>query len=208
MNDQDCAHLVMSYLGLKKFHELTIEEHDIVLRVIDCIKENPIQAKLIYDYIDSKDEGGNGDVFSYILDVCGELDVNVDEHIYDLDTCDDNPHAFTILDTPTSSNCCKANIFLNDGENGWCKGEGITNNQRQFLTSLNVKCVRWCKRIDTHCVPKDMIYQKVSSIATIESTSLSETGKEMTAMFISFAALMAVTVGGSIKGPMRTTTQK
>lgn len=200
MNSQDSVQLIMMGLGEKELHELTQEESKIVQIVIDSINDNPCKAKILYDYIRDKKENvvSEHNIYGNIVSACERMNMEIDDEIFILQANEDDWKSFEVLDMPSSNNCAKANIYIqNEGEEEWCHGEGITSDQRLFLNSHNIKYIKWCVPINGEYVPVTSNYKKVSLIPTTDSKHKKESGKEAAMLGVSLATLLALTIGNS-----------
>lgn len=194
MKVRDCVQIVMGGLGESMIYDLTLEEYDIVEKVVQHIKRDPLSAKRLFDFIDETVQDiSEYSVYGRIMQTCEEIDYEIDDDIYILEASPENSRSFDIVQT-AGENCHKCNIYLPEDEDAaWCKGTGITKQQRQFLYSLGIQYIKWCMPVNGSYLPIDVNYTKISGMVLAEDDC--EQKREVAAALTTFAALTAIMIG-------------
>lgn len=205
---KSCVQLIMTGLGEKEISDLNILEEEIVAVVLKFIKEKPLVAKHLFDYIDKcNTEISQTCVNQAIIDQCQnyEKEIEIDEDSFILEANEDNWKSFEIIQNRNNNLINKANILLpfddiNDQNlPGWCVGAGITKEQREFLNSLKIQYVKWCVPIEGNYIPINKSYKLVSTMVLVDSKDKKIEQKEIVIAMASLAALVGITLGSKSK---------
>ena len=195
----------MAGLGEKRIEDLTSEEYDIFTTILDHIKINPVAAKALFDFIEENyPEESEQSLFNLVLEACQNIEIELDHDNFILEASEDNWRSFDILQTASCNSCLRANIYLpanqdldeNSNDHGWCRGEGVTKEQREFLSSLGIQYIKWCKPVGGSYLPTSINYKKVSTLVTVEAQSKHNNTKEVAVAVASMMALVALVGAG------------
>ena len=192
VNQDEFQYLVMC-IGKSVLTSITEEDYDILVRLLEEIKEYPYKAKEVYNYIINEeiDNVEDGSILDTILETCSNMEHDEEEE----DECnifianDDNAYSFHILKENLDSNKGIIRLPIEDSVEDWCKGKAITKDQYIFLRRMGITDVKWSINVDDEYITMSNNYKKLSSIVVMEDTTKNKCGKDLALMITGIGAL-------------------
>ena len=201
MNDtcnQDTVQYLVWHKGDTMLYDLTVEDNNMLNKLLLEIETHPHKAKSVYDYIfdNMEDKIEHNNVLDAIISACERLDVDIDTDIYCLKSDDNNYMSFAVLSQPKDRSCIKANIYLPpDGTEAWSKGESITAHQHMFLKSLEIEYIKWCSPVNGEYIPLVNSYKQVSKVVVDDVNQRDTMVRDLSLAAVSLGTLVMMSTG-------------